>query len=498
MRQGKIDFAKLSQRIDEIAEKWDTSGAVVVIVDDKVVHKETYGYADREKGIRTLPDSTYLISSKSPLLIGLCVMQLIDQNKVSLQDTLHQYIPEYRHASRITIRQLLCHSTGIPDYFYSGKMIGLSQSDRHQALSDQDRFRIERYAYEAPITFEEAHAIIADTPLEFEPGNLTNVWSASDVRFLQQIIERVSGLSLIDYQWQHIFEPIGMIHTVPGSDATTVSYGCIKETVLVRLPVVEEIDHALRTTIDDMVKLMRGVASRRLLSRRAWKTALAFDSEGMGIVAQNANGIACGGGGLLGYEFRLYFDQEAKIAYVLLANEWQIQRRINDEWYAFAREMRQAIEEETTYPRLTGLKRYSQRNAWHAMGLAVDESQQSFVLNAKTSLCYALAKPKVRRPYVLMEGKRAVGLLVLSIDKKKSDYCVDVLLVDKKYQNRGFGKIMLSKGLEILKQNGAKRIDIGVSRFNIAAQKLYFSLGFERAAVYEQGMWLRIDLDKGI
>jgi len=97
----------------------------------------------------------------------------------------------------------------------------------------------------------------------------------------------------------------------------------------------------------------------------------------------------------------------------------------------------------------------------------------------------------------LMEGRRAVGLMVLLIDRKKADYCVDIFLVDKKYQNRGFGKVMLSEGLEILKRNGARRIEIGVNRFNVAAQKLYFSLGFEPAAVYEQGMWLRIDLDKG-
>jgi len=495
MRREAVDFERLSRRIDEIAERWDTSGAVVVIVDDKVVHKETYGYADREKGIRASPDSTYLISSKSPLLIGLCIMQLIDQNKVSLQDTLNQYIPEYRHASKITIKQLLYRNTGIPDYFYSGKMIELSRSEQHQALCVQDRFRIERYAYESPITFGEAHAIIADAPLEFEPGSRTNDGSASNVVFLREVIERVSGLSLIDYQRKHIFEPLGMTQTVPGCDATTVSYGCIKETVLVRLPLVEKMDHALKTTVDDLVRLMRGVVNRRLVSRKAWKTALVYDNEGMGIVAQNANGVACGEGGILGYELVLYFDQDKKMTYVHMTNEMQTLRRIDDEWYFFRKEMRRAIEEETTYPRFTSLKPYSEQNAWDAMNLAVDESQQSFVLDAKSSLCYALAKPKVRRPYVLMEGKRSVGLLVLAIDKKKAFYSVDVLLIDKKYQRRGFGRIILNKALEILKQQGARRIEIGVNRFNIAAQRLYFRLGFERAAVYEEGMWLRIDLE---
>jgi len=495
MNYGDVDFDRLSQRIDEIAEKWDISGAVVILADGRIMHKKVYGYADREKGTRTSPDSTYLMSARSPLLLGLCVMQLIDRRKVSLRDTLDRYIPEYRHASKIAIRHLLYRTSGIRDYFYGGKMIELSWSEQHQALTDEDRFRSETYAYEAPITFEDVLAIIGDAPLEFEPGSRTNDWSASNVVFLQEIVERVSGMKLVDYQRKNIFEPLGMIETVPGSDADTVSYGCIKETVLVRLPVVEKIDSAIRTTVDDLVRLMRGMVDRRLLSRRAWRTALVYDIEGQAIVAENANGIACAEGGILGYEFNLYFDQEAGLGYIHMGNEIQTMRKTDGEWYWFRKDMRRAIEEETTYPRFTSLRVYSEQNYWDAMSLAVDESQQSFVLDAKTSLCYALAKRRVRRPYVLMEGKRAVGLLVLAIDKRKAYYNVDILLVDKKYQKRGFGKIMLGRGLEILKQNGARRIEIGVSRYNVAAQRLYFSMGFERAAVYEQGMALRIDLD---
>ncbi len=496
MRHRGPDFERLSQRIDEVAARWDTSGVVVVIAGDRVVHRKVYGYADREKRIRASLDSTYLISSRSQLLLGLCIVQLIDCKKVRLRDTLDRYIPEYCHASKITVKQLLYRSSGIRDYFYSGKMVELSRSEDHQALSDEDRFRSESYVYESPITFADVLAVIGEAPLEFEPGSRTNDWSTSNDVFLQEIIERVSGMNLIDYQRRHIFEPLGMSETVPGCDATTVSYGCIKETVLVRLPVVEEMDHALRTTIDDLEKLMRGIVDRRLISSRAWNTALAYDREGVGIVAENVNGIACGEGGILGYEFNLYFDQDTRLAYIHVSNEIQIMRRTNDEWGWFRKEMRRAIEEETTYPRFTSLKPYSEQNYWDAMSLAVAESQQSFVLDAKTSLCYALARRRVRRPYVLLEGRRAVGLLVLAIDKERSYYNVDVLLVDRRYQNRGFGRIMLAKCLEILKSNGAKRIEIGVSRFNGAAQRLYSSMGFERAAVYNQGMTLRIDLDE--
>ena len=496
MKQMTADFKRLSQRIDELAEKWDISGGVVVIAGDAIVHKKAYGFADRQSNLKISEDSTYLISAKSPMLLGICIMQLVDRKQVSLQDTLDKYIPEYCHAARMTIKQLLHHNTGIPDYFYSGKMIELSQSQHHQALSDEDRYRIERYAYESPITFAEAHAVIAGAPLEFEPGTRADNWSASNILFLKEVVERVSGLGLIEYQRKHIFEPLGMRQTVSGCDATTVSYGCIKERILVRLPVTDPMHYVFSTTIDDLEKLMRGVVNRGLLSRRAWKTALMFDSEGVGIVAQEGNGIAVSLGGVLGYEFVAAFDQDVKLGYITVTNEMQIQKKIGDEWLYFRKEMRGAVEEETTYPRSTSLKPFSDRNARFAAGLAVDDSQQSFVSDAKSSLCYALAKPKVRRPYVLMEGRRAVGLMVLLIDKKKADYCVDILLVDRRYQNRGFGRIMLSRGLEILKQNGAKRMEIGVNRYNVAAQKLYFSLGFERVAVYEQGMWLRIDLSK--
>jgi CubicO group peptidase (beta-lactamase class C family)/GNAT superfamily N-acetyltransferase len=496
MEPPMMNFARLSQRIDEIAQKWDTSGAVVVVADGHIVHKNRYGYADRDKGIRTSPNSTYLVSSRSPMLIGLCIMQLVDRNKVSLQDTLDRYVPEYQHASRITVRQLLYHNTGIPDYFYSGKMIELSRSGEHQGLSEQDRFRVERTAYEQPITLSEALAIIENTPLEFEPGTRDGSWSASNAVFLQAIIERVSGLGLSEYQREHIFAPLGMDHTMPGCHANTVSYGCIKETILVRLPIAQEMDHAFTTTVDDMVKLMWGVVGRQLLSRRAWKRATAYDSEGRAIIAEQANGVACAEGGILGYEFNLYFDQRTRLAYIHLTNETQTQKLVNDEWFWFRKEMRRAIEEETTYPQFTVLQPYSRKNAWEAMNLEVHESQKHFVLDAKASLGYALARPRVRKPYVLMEGSRSVGLLVLGIDKQKSVYDVDILLIDKRYQRRGFGKIILAEGLEILKQHGARRMEIGVNRFNIAAQRLYFSLGFQPVAVYEQGMWLRVDLNR--
>jgi len=87
-----------------------------------------------------------------------------------------------------------------------------------------------------------------------------------------------------------------------------------------------------------------------------------------------------------------------------------------------------------------------------------------------------------------MEGDRAVGLLILDIDKKKNHYYIDIVQIDRRYQGRGYGKIMMLWAVDYLRNQGAKELEIGVNRFNIAAQKLYRSVGFDIKAIYEDGM----------
>ena len=93
------------------------------------------------------------------------------------------------------------------------------------------------------------------------------------------------------------------------------------------------------------------------------------------------------------------------------------------------------------------------------------------------------------------ESGRAVGLLDLYVDKKKSVYEISIVLIDKHYQHRGFGKVMLRFAVDYLKAQGAKRLSIGVNRFNIPAQRLYRSVGFTEDNVYEEGMMMSQKLE---
>jgi len=91
-----------------------------------------------------------------------------------------------------------------------------------------------------------------------------------------------------------------------------------------------------------------------------------------------------------------------------------------------------------------------------------------------------------------MEGSRAVGLLVLDINPKKNYFNIDIIIIDKRFQGKGYGKIMLNWAIETLKKQGAKELEIGVSRYNHAAKKIYMDAGFTPKAVYDGGMNLHM------
>jgi GNAT superfamily N-acetyltransferase len=484
---------KINQRIHEAAKTWDISGAAILMHKNQILHEGYYGYQDRVSGIPISKHDTYLLNPRSPFFLGLSLMILIDQGKLKLEDHLSLYIPEYKHAHRIKIIHLIKHQSGIIDYFYEKLMVEKRKDQSHLALSEEDTYRVEKMLYNQGMPFHEFFDLIKDEDLYYEPGVKDEEFSASNIMLLKEVVERISGMTITDFQLHYIFQPVGMKETVIGSKATTVSYGILKGEHLIRIPVTQEIKESFVTTIGDMMHLMQACAEGKILSKKAWLIGLKYNKEGYSILTENSNGIHCGEGIMLGYDFNLYFDQHSKISYLHFGNEVQKSKVIGGDWKYFRKDMRQIIEEETTFPsKFTKLVFYHPSNMWEAMELEVASDQKLFVLDAKKSICLAAAYPS-KKAFVLMEGLRAVGLLVLDIDPKKSIYFVDIVLIDQRYQHRGYGKIMVSKALEILKNKGAKKIEIGVNRFNIPAQKLYLSLGFEVVAVYPEGMALRIN-----
>lgn len=183
------------------------------------------------------------------------------------------------------------------------------------------------------------------------------------------------------------------------------------------------------TTLSDLEKLILGIFEHRVFSEKLFKTATKFDSENIGLCFENLNGYPV---------FFLDFESFSPAIFY--------------------------FDKENDFCRL-------------------------LVSGALETIAYACAQ-KNHRLFVETEGEKAVGLLELSIDRKKGDYYIETVIIDRRYQGRGFGKFMLRFAVDYLKKAGAKKLSIGVNRFNIPAQKLYKSAGFKEDCVYEEGIFM--------
>ncbi|MCL4156717.1 UNVERIFIED_CONTAM: hypothetical protein GTU68_001599 [Idotea baltica] len=183
-----------------------------VIKDGKVIYNDTYGYIDVANTKPTKENSLYRIFSMTKPITATAIMTLCDQGKLSLDDKVSKYIPEFaqtlvykktdgKHGTEpqkneMTIRHLLTHTSGIPygwEKSYTDSIYATKQ------FMGQDW------------TIEEMTKDLATVPLKFQPGTQYNYGLGIDVA--GYIVEVVSGKKLDDYFKSVIFEPLKMADT---------------------------------------------------------------------------------------------------------------------------------------------------------------------------------------------------------------------------------------------------------------------------------------------
>lgn len=482
-----INKIELSERMDKCAKVWETAGAVAVYKDGECYHKNFYGLADREKKLPITEKSTYLLSFNSRFLMGLCIGKLIDDKNLKLVDKLDKYIPEYTHASEITFKQLCLKQSGIPDFFNGGIMKMQQTDGAYQSLSDEKRNLVDRKIFTHPWTFEEAITYANGKELTCVPGTepTDDLDNMTETVFIREVIERAAGESLPDYVRTSIFAPLG----IRGKylKVNTKPYAVHHRTVYMNSEYEDDVKYTFAMNYAEADKLLISVLEKKLLSEKAWKAITTTATFGQSIAFNSVSGLLSARDfcyGNLGWSCYLYLDWNTNMGLLHLTNSELIVRCVNGSRLSqFRKEFREEAASAFIYPKNTKLVPYGKANMRNAMELCINDEQLEYMSNAQQAICIAYAcKQKL---FILMEGMRSIGLVAFKIDKKNETYYIESVLIDKKYQHRGFGKIMMMKGLEYLESQGCKYLTIGVNRFNVAAQKLYKSVGFKEKTVYE-------------
>ena len=179
----------------------DFSGTILILREGQDSVVAGFGLADRARGIANGPATRFGIGSLTKTFTAAAIAILHERGAVSLDDTLGKYIPRFPHGGEITIRHLLAHTSGVPDYH--------SLTDYHARRA-------------RPTTLAEFAAWIGTKPLDFRPG-AKDAYSSSGYALLAYVIERVSGLKYGEFLRRNLFEPLGMTETGELNDGGSIA-----------------------------------------------------------------------------------------------------------------------------------------------------------------------------------------------------------------------------------------------------------------------------------
>ncbi len=166
-------------------------GSVLVAENGKIIYKDAFGLANREWDIPNTSDTKFMIGSISKPITATLILILVQKGLVSLDKTLEDYLPEFKNkpAAKVTIKQLLSHTSGIPNYDII--------KDFFPRISRQN------------FTREDYVKIYKDSALAFLPGT-RYMYSSWGYFTLGYIIEKVTGKSYEQAMKEEIFNKIKM------------------------------------------------------------------------------------------------------------------------------------------------------------------------------------------------------------------------------------------------------------------------------------------------
>jgi CubicO group peptidase (beta-lactamase class C family) len=187
-----------SRRVDQVFAKWgrsDSPGCSVGIIQNgEFLYKRGYGMANLEYNIPNSAETVFRIGSTSKQFTAMCIALLEEEGKLSFDDDIRKYLPEFpQYQNPVTIRHLLHHTSGIRDYLTLWGIAGVREDDFF-------------------VDGEVVDLLVRQRELNFTPGH-EYLYSNSGYFLLSQIIKQASGKSMRIYARDKIFRPLGMKNT---------------------------------------------------------------------------------------------------------------------------------------------------------------------------------------------------------------------------------------------------------------------------------------------
>lgn len=257
-RSAKLPIPELTKDLDaklaELTRRDEFSGAVLIAKDGAPLWQKAYGMADRERKLPATVATRFRLGSMNKMFTSVAIAQLVDAGKLKFTDTLATVLPDYPNkevAQKVTVHQLLTHTSGLADVF----------NDKFRQTKD-NLHNLQHYLQ-----------LFVSEPLEFQPGVQMRYSNAGFI-VLGLIVEKLSGESYYDYVQHHIYEKAAMTASgdVPKSERREdVAVGYLKregklEPNWPTLPAIGSSAGGGDSTVGDLVKFATALRTNKLCS----------------------------------------------------------------------------------------------------------------------------------------------------------------------------------------------------------------------------------------
>ena len=291
-------YADLISVVEFKTDLYGFEGSIILATDDEII---LFGGPNSAMTIENKPVdpyTTYDIASCSKTFTAVAVFQLIEEGKISLDDTLDKFFPDYEDGKKITIYNLLHMQSGIKDYYVNPNKFFANVSEE-----DMEAF-LERFFHDE-VGDEEFLQNLFASELDFEPGT-KEFYSNTNYDLLAIIVELVSGEKFCDYLQKNVFDVCGLEHTtsmvvgnetsIPKNYEMMIEMGMVDETGRYMAVCRERGSGGIHTCVYDLLSFDRALFGGKLVSDTSFSEMKNFDmGYGCGLIPYGKTAVGHSG-----------------------------------------------------------------------------------------------------------------------------------------------------------------------------------------------------------
>lgn len=268
----KLKQEQLESLFNTLHEKEQFNGAICVAEQGEILYQAVFGYGELPSKRKLTMESVFELASVSKPFTAIAIMLLEEQGRLAYDDFIERWFPEFPYPG-ITVRHLLNHTSGLPDYM-----------DLFQEHWDQTQIAVNEDVLNLLMKVKPERIFLPNEQWEY---------SNTGYVMLALLVERISGLSFAKYMETYLFRPLGMLNTriynrrYTNEKIADYAYGYVYDTLSGQHILPEQLsetqyvvyldgiqgDGTVNSTVGDLIKFDQALYSDKLLSKESLKQA---------------------------------------------------------------------------------------------------------------------------------------------------------------------------------------------------------------------------------